>query len=128
MPTIEVDFETFKAITARRANEEMSEGDVIREALGLDRPAGTDGELLWVSERVRFPVGAKLRHVFRNGKIAEAEIVANGVAVGGMLFPGLSPAAAYRAGHQANGWHFWDVLQPSGEWVKADVLRQRRNA
>jgi hypothetical protein len=128
MPTIEVDFETFKAITARRASEQTSEGDVVREALGLDKPMAAAGEPIWVSERVRFPVGAKLRHVFRNGKIAEAEIVANGVAIGEMLFPGLSPAAAFRAGHQANGWHFWDVLQPSGEWIKADTLRQRRNA
>jgi hypothetical protein len=133
MPTIEVDFDTFKEITARRPDENVSEGDVVRAALGLaKRKPGLDnvatrgiGGLFWHSEGVPFVVGTRLRHVYRTGKVAEAEITSSGVKVGEQVFPGLSPAAAFSAGHQANGWQFWEVLRPEGRWVKADGLRQR---
>jgi hypothetical protein len=133
MPMIDVDFETFKEITARRPNETVSEGDVVRAALGLTtKKPGLDnvatrgiGGLFWHSEGVPFVVGTRLRHIYRSGKVAEAEITASGVKVGNNVFPGLSPAAAFSAGHQANGWQFWEVLRPEGRWVKADALRPR---
>jgi hypothetical protein len=130
MPMIEVDFETFKEITARRPHEGVSEGDVVREAFGLSltTATGTSGEAskIWFSEGVGFSVGTKLRHRFRGGRTETGEIEEGGVRVNGRVFPGLSPAAAYGAGHQANGWHFWEVLQPDGKWVKADALRNKR--
>ena len=133
MPMVEVDFESFKEITARRPNEGVSEGDVIRSALGLPaKKPGLDnvttrgiGGLFWHSEGVPFVVGTKLRHVYRTGRVAEAEITSSGVKIGSKVFPGLSPAAAFSAGHQANGWQFWEVLRPEGRWVKADTLRSR---
>ena len=36
MRTIEVDFDVFKALTARRANEAVTENDVLRSLLGLN--------------------------------------------------------------------------------------------
>jgi hypothetical protein len=133
MATIEVDFDTFKEITARRSDESVTEADVVRMALGLSKKnSGWDnaatngiGGLFWHSEGVPFVVGTRLRHIYRGGKIADAEITASGVKVGGKVFPGLSPAAAFSAGHQANGWQFWEVLRAEGRWVKADTLRQR---
>jgi hypothetical protein len=125
MPTIEVDFETFKEITARRRTESMTEGDVVREALGIAPPgAQTDGAL-WHSEGAAFAEGTKLRHVFRSGRIVTAEISRDGVVWNGRCFKGMSPAAASSAGHQANGWQFWEVQMPDGRWVKADSLRRR---
>ena len=125
MPTIQVDFETYKAITARRRNEEMSECDVVKEALGIVSVApNSPNAPVWHSEGVAFAAGTKLRHVFRGGKTVSAEISKNGVVSGGSCFKGLSPAAAYGAGHQANGWQFWEVQLPDGRWVKADTLRK----
>src|SRR5205807_10397357 len=59
MPTIEVDFDVFKALTARRLTEDVSENDVLREMLRLpkqptrpvrsDVPAPDD----WVTKGVR---------------------------------------------------------------------------
>jgi hypothetical protein len=135
MPTIEVDFETFKEITVRRPNEKVTEGDVVRAALGLPtKNSGLDnvttrgiGGQFWYSEGVPFPMGTRLRHVYRGGKTAEAEITKDGVKIGAETFPGLSPAASFSAGHQANGWQFWEVCNSEGRWVKADILRQRRD-
>ncbi len=133
MPMIDVDFESYKEITARRPNENVTEGDVIRQALGLPKSnSGLDnqstsgmGGQFWHSEGVPFKVGVRLRHAFRNGKTANAEITQSGIKVDERLFQGLSPAAAHAAGHQANGWQFWEVCQPDGRWVKADTLRRR---
>ena len=125
MPIIEVDFETFKEITSRRRNEAMSEGEVVKEALGLGLTATSDPKTpVWHSEGVAFAERTKLRHVFRGGKTVVAEITKDGVLSGGRIFKGLSPAAAYGAGHQANGWQFWEVQLADGRWVKADALRK----
>ena len=35
MPTIEIDFDVFKALTLRRPSEEVSENDVLRQLLHL---------------------------------------------------------------------------------------------
>lgn len=130
MPSIVVDFEVFKEVTARRAHEGVSENDVLREALGLpasgQKPASAqqaEGKF-WTSEGVRFPVGTRLRHRFRgSGRIVEAEMTEHGVRLNGRTFSGLSPAAAESAGHQSNGWQFWEVQQEDGTWKKADSLR-----
>ena len=132
MPLIEIDFETFKEITARRPNEQTSEGDVVRAAFGLKpKSSGLDnvatvgiGGQFWHSEGVAFPVGSRFRHVFRDGRIAEAHVESNGIVFNGQPFKGLSPAAAAAAGHQANGWQFWEILQGNGRWTKADTLRR----
>ena len=125
MPMIEVDFESFKEITSRRRSEGMTEGDVVREALGLSKPPYASSGTAWHSEGVSFAPGTKLRHVFRGGKTITAEISEDGVVSNGQCFKGLSPAAAYGAGHQANGWQFWEVQLSDGRWVKADTLRRR---
>ena len=125
MPTIEIDFQSFKEITFRRRSESMTEADVIREALGLTDARVNGGDAVWHSEGVAFADGTKLRHVFRSGRVVTAEISKDGVIWNGRFFKGLSPAAAEGAGHQANGWQFWEVQLPDGRWVKADVLRRR---
>ncbi|NIJ21489.1 hypothetical protein FHS95_003192 [Sphingomonas naasensis] len=129
MPTIEVDFDTFKAITARRPDESVTEGDVVRSALGLPPKKGImDGikaafATSWLSEGVAFKVGQELQHRFRGGKTAIARITAGGVEFEGKVYGGLSPAAKAAAGHEANGWQFWEVHRADGSWVKADTLR-----
>src|SRR5205807_6091549 len=71
MPTIQVDFDVFKALTARRLTEDVSENDVLRELLRLpkqptrpvrsDVPAPDD----WVTKGVRVPAGTELRATYK---------------------------------------------------------------
>jgi hypothetical protein len=129
MPTIEVDFETFKEITYRRASEKVTEGDVVRSALGLPPRTGA-GEGLsqlpetWRSDGVDFVVGTKLRHLFRGGRLVTAEIVRDGILADGKVFKGLSPAGIHFAGYQLNGWRFWEVQKPDGRWILAAAMRK----
>jgi hypothetical protein len=128
MPMIEIDFETFKEITRRRPNEKVSEGDVVREALGLNAPSAgliETGADYWESEGVKFPVGTRLEHRFRDGRIVEAQITPRGVEVGGTIYSGLSPAGASVTKHQLNGWLFWFLRDDDGRLVAADTLRKK---
>lgn len=134
MPMIEVDFETFKEIIRRRPNEDVTEGDVVREALGLRpepgkgaRSVGVSSEesLFWESEGVKFPVGTRLEHRFRDGRIAEAFVRERGVEVNGTTYSGLSPAGVAITKHQLNGWNFWFLRDEHGRLVSADTLRKR---
>jgi hypothetical protein len=129
--SIDIDFDVFKAITAARQNAGTSENDVLRKLLGLgspdvtgdDSPQSTPATQVWTSEGVDFPVGLKLQHRFRDGRLAEAKITRKGVEYNGQAYGGLSPAAAAASGHQANGWQFWEMETRAG-WRKADALRR----
>ena len=105
MPQVTVDFETYKEIVRRRPSEDVREGDIVRAALGLDpsvRIAASDSET-WASEGVKFPVGTRLEHRFRDGRVVEATVTAQGIDVKGTIYSGLSPAGVAVTGHQLNG-------------------------
>jgi hypothetical protein len=127
MPVIEVDFETYKELVNRRPSEDVSEGDVVKMLLGLKRKEAPREGKSWRSEGVDFWIGTELRHRFRGGQVATAEIVEGGVLTNGQTFSGVSPAAAFVAGHQANGWQFWEYQAEPGHWVKIDALRLGAN-
>lgn len=132
MQPIQIDFDVFKAITARRPTDAVTENDVLRDVFGL--PPRAEGAAAkpsrgrskirgWKSEGVNFLIGTTLQHRFRDGRTVRAKIVENGVEHDGKIYPGLSPAAAAAAGHQANGWQFWELNTLFG-WRKADSLRR----
>jgi hypothetical protein len=127
MPMIEVDFDTWKEINYRRSDETVSEGDVVKEALGLRlRPTGSPAQVAyWESEGVRFPVGSILEHKFRDGRLATARVVPTGLEVNGQVYAGLSPAGVAVTGHQLNGWLFWFLRDAQGRLVPAATLRAK---
>ena len=126
MPMIEVDFDTYKEIVRRRPNEGISEGDVVREALGLTMaPVVSPQSATWASEGVEFPVGTCLEHRFRDGRVVEARVTVRGIEVNGTTYSGLSPAGVAVTGHQLNGWLFWFLRDADGRLVAADTLRKR---
>lgn len=129
MPSINVDFDVFKALTALRSDESVSESDVIRRLLNAGeqahvRPAlkGPGGKV-WRSKGVAFPVGTELRARYK-GELHTAKVEAAGVRVGGELRSNLSLAANAVTGTTVNGWTFWEVRFP-GEtnWTIALALR-----
>lgn len=129
MPQITIDFECFKEITRRRPDESVSEGDIVRQLLGLDQAhrglSETTVDEFWESEGVKFPVGSILEHKFRDGRHVKATVQSNGVEYAGKIYSGLSPAGVAVTNHQLNGWLFWFVRDAHGALVAADTLRQR---
>lgn len=122
---IEIDFEVYKALTARLENEQDTYNDVIRRLLDLKKqvtPTETS-QASWFGYGVSLPVGTQLRTNYK--KTERLGIVrANGLEVEGELYPSLSAAAIGVVGQNTNGWTFWkyhDVATRS--WKPMMALR-----
>jgi hypothetical protein len=132
MKTIDIDFDVFKAITARRHDENTSENDVLRELLGLPakRPqapvplVGNDRD--WVTKGVRFPEGTELRAGYK-GRIHNARVERGALVLDGKKFDSPSAAAISITGNPVNGWTFWEARLPGqAGWKMIKTLRQGR--
>lgn len=131
MPTIAVDFEVFKALTARRPTEEVTENDVLRDLLGLPPAAGRtapDGRPApgdWVAKGVRFPQGTEFR-ASHKGKTYLARVDDGTLKLGDRRYDSPSAAAVAIAGHPVNGWRFWSCRLPGrADWQLLETLRSR---
>lgn len=130
MPAIEVDFDVFKAITARRSREDVTANDVLRELLHLppaevtsrrQRPAAGD----WVPKGVKVPTGSELRAHYK-GQLHLAEVSSGALVLNGKRFDSPSAAAMSITRHPVNGWTFWEVRLPGqGRWTRLKDLRSR---
>jgi len=129
MPAIDVDFEVFKALTARRATEDMSENDVIRELLRLppqsaiavkpENPRPED----WVTKGVRLPAGTELRAHYK-GQVYLARVAGGALLYNGERFNSPSAAAMSITNNPVNGWGFWECRLPGqGRWKSLKELR-----
>jgi predicted CopG family antitoxin len=132
MATIDIDFDVYKALTLRRATEDTTYNDVLRELLRLGpkqddaRSAGTalSGKGDWVPKGVRFPLGTEFRanHKGENyyGKVEDGALVVNG-----KRFDSPSAAAVAITGNPVNGWMFWECRLPGkGSWQMLKTLRK----
>ncbi len=143
MMTIEIDFDVYKALTARRGDETVSYNDVLRTLLGLSQPAAglrrlfglggskpetssstTSAITDWFYKGILFPAGTSLRAKYK-GQVHVARIDRSGIVVGGKRFTTPSDAARAVTGTNVNGWRFWQCRLP-GEagWRRLDALRQ----
>lgn len=131
MPTIHVDFDVFKALTARRPSEDVTENDVLRQLFGLTprtgdaRAAGTrhqPGD--WVSKGARFPQGTEARANYK-GQLHLAEVRDGALMLNGKRYDSPSAAAmAITNNKPVNGWTFWEVKLPGrGDWQTMKDLR-----
>ena len=131
MVSIDVDFDVFKELTARRRSELMTENEVLREALSLSKPsrgaalptAEGAGGIALVSKGVSFLHGTEFRAPYK-GKL-HTGIVNNGaLVIGGRRFKSLSAAAVSITGNPVNGWRFWECLVPgTSKWKVAAQFR-----
>jgi hypothetical protein len=130
MPTIEIDFEVFKAITHRRPSEETTENDVLREVFGLPakkRPflnpvTPEPGD--WVTKGVRFPAGTEFRATYK-GQTHLARVESGGIVVGGKRYDTPSSAAMAITKSNVNGWRFWEARLPGqAGWKMIESLRR----
>lgn len=132
MVIIDVDFEVFKELTVRRRSEVMTENEVIREVLGLSKPANhpkaaapsSSGGTPWVSKGVIFPHGTEFRATHKGqqhtGTVQNGALVLNG-----KRFSSPSAAAVAITGNPVNGWRFWECLIPgTTKWKIIADLRK----
>ena len=132
MPFIEIDFDVYKALTARRPSEDVTENDVLRQLLHLPRegksatPANSPAPSDWVTKGVRLPAGTELRAMYKGqnylARVAEGALVLNG-----KRFDSPSAAAMSITKHPVNGWTFWQCRLPGqGRWTVLRELRTTR--
>jgi hypothetical protein len=132
MPTIEVDFDVFKALTARRPTEEVSENDVLRQVLGLptrkmgqSRPAApAPGD--WITKGVHFPAGSEFRATYK-GQTHLGRVEGGSLVLSGKRFDTPSAAAMSITNSPVNGWTFWETRFPGqAGWKMIKTLRPGR--
>lgn len=128
MRSIEIDFEVFKALTARRASEEVTYNDVIRALLGLNGAQVPDTQprarSAWTYKGVDFPIGTDFRATYK-GKVHYGSVEAGGLVVQGQAASSPSDAARAITGNNVNGWAFWECRFP-GETQWKPIMSLRR--
>jgi|SRR5215213_8135680 len=125
---IEIDFEVFKALTARRETEATTYNEVIRKLLNLpteksfEQNGSNSGA--WISMGVSFPSGTEFSATFK-GKIYYAKIENGNLISDEKSYNSLSDAAKAITIHQRNGWDFWKYRFPNeSDWKKCSVLKK----
>src|SRR6267378_6592726 len=116
MTTINIDFDVFKALTARRESEDVSYNDVLRDLLEL-RPNkisaitedGQPGD--WVTNGVRFPQGTEFRANYK-GQTYRARVEGGALLLDGKKYSSPSLAGVSITDYAVNGWHFWECKFP----------------
>jgi hypothetical protein len=130
MPSIDIDFDVFKALTARRTSEDMTENDVLRQLFNLgkrgsalttsDSPVPDD----WVTKGVRLPSGTELRSTYK-GKTYHARVHSGALVLQGQRFDSPSAAAMSITASAVNGWTFWEYKLPGQDrWQILKSLRR----
>jgi len=120
MHTVEVDFEVWKELTARRESESVTCNDVLRKLLGLspktEAPEPDRRKEDWWVKGVRFPDGTEFqaRH---KGEIHRGKVENGALVVSGKRFGSPSKAAIFITGNSRNGWTFWEARLPGqSDW------------
>lgn len=131
MKSIEIDFDVEKALFMRRASEEVTYNDVLRELLGLGPKKNsivsterTTSHRDWVSKGVRFPHGTEFRASYKGqsyyGKVENGDFI-----VQNKSYSSPSAAAVAITSNSVNGWHFWECKLPGrSSWQMIKSLRK----
>ena len=133
MATIEIDFDVFKTLTAKRSSEDVSYNDVLRDILGLGKRRhtpvqgpinGTVSAGDWVTKGVRFPAGTEFRATHK-GHTHTARVESGALALNGQRFDTPSSAAMSITRTSVNGWTFWECRAPGkSSWQLITALRK----
>ncbi len=131
MQTVEVDFDVYKQLTNRRATEQVTYNDVIRELLGITTklvhsPCQMDGASNrdWVTKGVRFPVGTEFRSEYK-GNLITAKVDTGALMLNGKSYHSASAAAMSVTDSAVNGWVFWECRLPGeARWKQIKMLRR----
>lgn len=129
--SLSIDFDVFKALTAKLESPSDSYNDVLRRMLHLpaqvkerNGPTRQNSDA-WVADGVTFPSGtefrARYKGVLHGGKVENGALVVNG-----QRYSSPSPAAISITGSSVNGWLFWECRRPGdSKWMSIDGLRSK---
>lgn len=131
MHTIDIDFDVFKALTVKRASEDETYNDVLRNLLHLGPAAKlappSDSPLApgeWVVKGVRFPSGTEFQAQYR-GQLYSGRVERSALVVNGKSFDTPSKAAMSITKNSVNGWNFWECRLPGkASWQRMSMLRR----
>ena len=131
MTNIEIDFEVFKELTNRRATENVTYNDVLREVLGLSplkdaaaKPILESAAGAWTTKGVTFPAGTEFRASYK-GQTILAKIESGSLVLNGKRYNSPSAAASSITGNMVNGWIFWECRLPGKtSWQTIKMLRK----
>lgn len=130
MQIIEIDFQVFKEITARRKSEDITPNDVLRELLGLEPKKRLKAQKVqsgkpWVTKGVFFPHGTEFRKSYK-GQMYYARVDDGALVINDKNFYSPSAAAAEVTGNSVDGWKFWECKLPGQHnWQSINTLRER---
>jgi hypothetical protein len=136
MYAVDVDFDVYKALMARRTTEAVSFNDAIRELLklpptprGSPAPAGTPASALsggdWVVKGIRFRAGTQFRTKYK-GEEYLARVEDGALVYNGERFDSPSSAGFAVTRNPINGWTFWEYREPDGTWRLMDYRRKAK--
>lgn len=135
---IEIDFEVYKELTARRRHEEHSYNEVLRELLKLPAqadeaivpsfpPPSLPGEAKGFALRTgTLPDGTKLKAAYKKKEYRAA--ISNGrwIDEAGNEHSSPSAAASAISKTNVNGLRFWHAKRPHDrDWTRLDILLAR---
>lgn len=130
---IDIDFEVFKALTARRKHEGHSYNEVLRDLLSLPAlesegmeivPATPAGQRRSFESRdLSLPHGTQLRATYKGAAYSARIDDGRWIDQDGVEHRSPSAAARYITGNNVNGLRFWQGKRPNDQaWLNLDVL------
>lgn len=143
---IEIDFDVYKALTARRVHERHTYNDVLRDLLNLEpalipeaHPGSMQGVMTqvvdhfsrnliappgsFVSRGLHLPDGTRLRARYKGSLYQAAIVDGRWLDDGGKEHSSPSSAATSITGTNVNGLRFWEAMRPvDTEWRRLDML------
>ena len=129
MPSIDIDFEVFKALTNLRQTEAETYNDVVRALLKFPKPTQSTippakGSKPWIVSDTSFPVGSEFMAAYK-GKIYTGSANDGKLELeDGGKFTTPSAAAMHITGCNVNGWRFWKCKLPgASQFVLLERLR-----
>jgi hypothetical protein len=127
MNMIEIDFDVYKALTAKRETESTTYNDVLRELLKLG-PVQADHSIAiggWNYKGVKFPEGTQFKATYKG--LSHYARIENGSfkLFDGRMAGSPSEAAHLITGTSVNGWTFWECQFPGElKWQLIAALRR----
>lgn len=132
MQQIEVDFDVFKALTARRETESHTYNDVLRELLKLESSsidvvrAPPKAEVGRIIGGRFLPDGTILRAKYKGAFYLASIKNGEWVSDSGQAYESASAAARGVTKNSVNGLTFWEAKRPSDtEWITLKSVPKR---
>jgi hypothetical protein len=147
MQEIMIDFEVFKALTARRVDERHTYNDVIRDLLNLDSLLEPSDAVDWILEGesdpghrfvslasigapkgfsargIYLPNGTRLKATYKQSQYMASIDGGCWIDADGKSHKSPSAAAKSITGSNVNGLRFWHAKRPTDtEWRRLDML------